>query len=163
MKINHPNLQDSWIEVTSQSSPNSVLRIPVGHCCWLKEKMKKKPEKSQSMPTAPILSGAMHYYQYDLTVGSTPGLCVDVFALGASALHAPVTHAVFPIAIALEIAKENHTIPLLELNGKTVTVDSVELAMLPSGFNKPNYKIKVVKISTTRTNVPPTGKMKKCL
>jgi hypothetical protein len=162
IKKDHPDLQDSWMEATSMSSAESVLTIPVGHCCRMKEKITKEPATPHPMSTAPILAGATHYYQYDLAIGSTPLECVDIFSLGASAVNAPITHAVFTIGVALEIARDKHILSLLELDGPTVTVESVELSMLPSGFNQPKYKIKVVKIVTTRTNAPPIGKIINC-
>jgi hypothetical protein len=84
-------------------------------------------------------------------------------SLGASASNSPVTHAVFWIDIAMDVARGNHIVPLLDLDGPIVTVHSEELSMLPSGFNKPNYRIKVVKINTTCMDTPRIGKIKNCL
>jgi hypothetical protein len=78
---------------------------------------------------------------------------VDVFALGAAGSNAPVTHAVFPIEIALVMANEKDHIPLLDLNSPTLTVHSV-LSSFPDGFNKSLYSIKVVTIECTRNDAP---------
>jgi hypothetical protein len=66
---------------------------------------------------------------------------VDVFALGAAGSNAPVTHAVFPIEIALVMVNGKHQIPLLDLKGPTLTVHSTVLSSLPDGFNKSLYSI----------------------
>jgi hypothetical protein len=64
-----------------------------------------KQSMASLLPCAdPFLVGATRYYQYDLAIGSTPWNCVDVFALGAAGSNGPVTHAVFPIEIALIMA-----------------------------------------------------------
>jgi hypothetical protein len=115
------------------------------------------------MSSAPLLAGATHYYQYDLAIGSTPQNCVDIFLLSASKSNAPVTHAVFPIDIAMDIPRGNHIVPLLDLDGPIVPVHSEELSMLPSGFNNSNYIIKVVKINSTRMDTPRIGKINKLL
>ncbi len=166
---NHGDLQDSWLEATSTSSPDSVLKIPVGHCCRFKDEKvsaredtlaeRSKLATSMTMSTAPLLAGTNHYYQYDIAIGSTPQECVDIFSLGASASNAPVTHAVFPIDIALDVARGNHIVPLLDLDGPIITVPSEELSVLPTGFNKANYRIQVVKIATTRMDTPRPGKI----
>ena len=109
-----------------------------------------------------FLAGATHYYQYDLAIGSTYRNCVDVFALGAAGSNAPVTHAVFPIEIALVMANGKHNIPLLDLHGPTLTVCSTVLSPLPDGFNKSVYTIKVVRIDSTRNDAPPLGKINAC-
>jgi hypothetical protein len=44
IKSDHPDLDDSWLQATMDSSPEHVLQIPVGHCCIMKEKeVKKQP------------------------------------------------------------------------------------------------------------------------
>jgi hypothetical protein len=118
----------------------------------MKQKASNRDNEKQESASAPLLAGANHYFQYDLAIGSTPLNCVDVFSLGASKSNAPVTHAVFPVDIAMKIARENHIVPVLDLEGPTVLVHLKELSMLPSGFNNSNYTIKVVKLNTTRTD-----------
>jgi hypothetical protein len=127
----------------------------------------KEKEVKQSMtsllPCAdPFLAWATHYYQYDFAIGPTPRNCVDVFAPGAAGSNAPVTHAVFPIEIALVMANENHNIPLLDLHGPTLVVCSTVLSPLPDGFNKSVYSIKVANIDCTHNNAPPLGKINTC-
>jgi hypothetical protein len=165
IKADHPNLQDSWVQATMNSSAECILRIPVGHCCILKDQQEKaKHHTTLLSPTMdPVLAGAVHYYQYDLAIGSTPSKCVDVFSLGAAGSNAPVTHAVFPIQIALDMANENHIIPLLPLDGPTLTLHSKLLPSLPKGFNKTSYQVKVVTINRTRTNTPFLGKIYTCV
>jgi hypothetical protein len=163
INTDHPDLEDSWLEATMHSSPEHVLQIPVGHCCIMKEKEATQPMTSMLPSVDPFLAGATHYYQYDLAIGSTPRKCVDVFALGAAGSNAPVTHAVFPIEIALVMANVKHHIPLLDLNGPTLTVHSTVLSSLPDGFNKPFFSIKVVTIDCTRNDAPPLGKINTCL
>jgi len=110
--MDHPNLQDPWVQATRNSSPHKILEIPVGHCCVLKH-CEPNPETAQDTMPVPsvdaVLAGANHYYQYDVAIGSTPPNCVDVFSLGASGSNAAVTHAVFPVNVALDIAKENQS------------------------------------------------------
>jgi hypothetical protein len=53
---------------------------------------------------------------------------VWVFSLGAAGSNAPVMHAVFPIEIALVVANKKHNIPLLDLDGPTLTVHSTVLS-----------------------------------
>jgi hypothetical protein len=105
-----------------------------------------------------VLAGANHYYQYDLSIGSTPLNCVDVFSLGAAGSNVPVTHAVFPIHVAVEIANENLSIQNLNLIGPVLSVPSPVLPDLPYGFNKPFYRIKVVTIKSTTMETPLLGK-----
>ena len=85
----------------------------------------------QTTAVEAVLAGANHYYQYDLAIGSTPSNCVDVFSLGASGSNAAVTHAVFPVHIAMSVANEHHSIPNLELIGPIVNVPSRLLLSLP--------------------------------
>jgi hypothetical protein len=162
IKTDHPDLHDSWVEATMHSSREHVIQISVGHCCILKEKEVKQSMTSLLPCADPFLAGATHYYQYDLAIGSTPRNCVDVFALGAAGSNAPVTHAVFPIEIALVMANGKHNIPLLDLHGPTLTVCSTVLSPLPDGFNKSVYTIKVVRIDWTRNDAPPLGKINAC-
>jgi hypothetical protein len=162
IKKDHPDLQDAWLQATMHSSPQAIVKISVGNCCELKEKQVEEPIV-HSLSSAPILAGANHYYQYDLSIGSTPRLCVDVFSLGASRSNSPVTHAVFPIEVALNAARENHSIPLLPLDGPTLRVHSSDLLTLPSGFNKSYYMIKVVTTNCTRTDSPTFGKINICM
>ena len=145
------------------SSREHVIQISVGHCCILKEKEVKQSMTSLLPCADPFLAGATHYYQYDLAIGSTPRNCVDVFALGAAGSNAPVTHAVFPIEIAVVMANEKHHIPFLDLNGPTLTVPSTVLSSLPDGFNKSFYSVKVVTIDCIRNDAPPLGKIHTCL
>jgi hypothetical protein len=78
IKKDHPDLQDSWMEVTYNSSPESVYKIPVGHFCQLKEKKVKLLVASMSMSTAPIITGSTHYYQYMILLLGL--LCMNVLA-----------------------------------------------------------------------------------
>ena len=105
-----------------------------------------------------VLAGADHYYQYDLSVGLTPLNCVDVFSLGAAGSNIPVTHAVFPIHVAVEIANENRSIPLLDLKGPVLSVHTPLIPDLPYGFNKTFYRIKVVTVKSTTLETPLLGK-----
>jgi hypothetical protein len=61
--MDHPDLQDSWLEATMHSSPEHVIQIPVGHCCIMKEKEVKQPMPSL-LPSDvdPFLAWATHYY-----------------------------------------------------------------------------------------------------
>jgi hypothetical protein len=169
IKKDHPDLQDSWLEATANSSPEHVIQIPVGHCCILKDRQAKQQTSllldvhPLLADVHPLLAGATHYYQYDLAIGSTPRKCVDVFALGAAGSNAPVTHGVFSIEIALVMANEKYHITSLDLNGRTLTVPSPELSSLPDGFNKSSYSIKVITIDRTREDAPPHGKINTCL
>jgi hypothetical protein len=168
IKDNQGDFSDSWLEATANSSFDKVIKIPVGHCCRLKPKkeMDSKKDNQENMlgtNEAPILAGATHYYQYDLAIGSTPRECVDVFSLGASTSNSPVTHAVFPVDIAMEFAKGNHSVDLLNLEGATLTVSSERLALLPCGFNQSFFKIRVVQINTIRKDTPQLGKINNCL
>jgi hypothetical protein len=73
IKPDHPELEDSWLQATMDSSPEHVLQIPVGHCCIMKEKEVKKQPMTSLLPSfEPLLAGATHYFQYDLTIGFTP-------------------------------------------------------------------------------------------
>jgi hypothetical protein len=163
IKTDHQDLQDSWLEATMYSSPEQVIQIQVGHCCIMKEKEVKQPITSLLPSVHPFLAEATHYYQYDLTIGSTPWKCLDVFALGAAGSNAPVTHAVFLIEIASVMANEKHHIPLLDLNGPTLTVHSTVLSLLPDGFNKSFYSIKFVTIDCTCNDALPLVKINTCL
>jgi hypothetical protein len=84
---------------------------------------------------------------------------VDVFALGAGGSNAPVTHAVFPIEIALIMANKKRNIPLLDLHGSTLAMCSTGLSPLLDGFNKSFYSIKVVRIDCTCNDAQPLGKI----
>jgi hypothetical protein len=67
------------------------------------------------------------------------GKCVDVFSVGAAGSNAPVTHAVFPIEIALVMANEkDKNIPLLDLDGPTLTVHSTVLSSMCTRFLNPS-------------------------
>ena len=164
----HPELDDPWVQATKHTSPGEILEIPVGHCCILRapyHALKQEPPPVALLSTSAeaILAGANHYFQYDLAIGSTPPNCVDVFSLGSSGSNVAVTHAVFPIQVAVAVANGNHTIPKLNLTGPTVKVQSKYLTSLPTSFNKAFYRIKVVTITTTTTETPLLGKHDACL
>jgi hypothetical protein len=155
----HPNLLDPWLLATKDTSPDVIIHIAVGHCCVLKSQIQELPSVKMLSPSSvAIFEGANHYYQYDITIGSTPLNCVDVFSLGAVGSNGPVTHAVFPVHVAVEIANENHIIPLLDLTGPTLSVHSEALSNLPHGFNKTFYRIKIVTVNTTTLETPLLGK-----
>ena len=155
----HPNIQDPWVLATRQTSPDEILCIAVGHCCMLKSEIPEKPSVAMLSSCAEaVLAGANHYYQYDLSIGSTPLNCVDVFSLGAAGSNVPVTHAVFPIHVAVEIANGNHSIKMLDLVGPVLSVPSPLLPSLPKGFNKTLYRIKVVTVKSTTMETPLFGK-----
>jgi hypothetical protein len=161
IEIDHPTLQDPWVQATRNTSRNVIIEIAVGHCCVLKDyavQPETLPLTMQTTAVEAILAGANHYYQYDLIVGSTPATCVDVFSLGASGSNAAVTHAVFPVHIAMSFANEHHSIQNLELIGPIVNVPSRMLLSLPKSFSKESYKIKVVTINSTTSETPLLGK-----
>jgi hypothetical protein len=159
----HPNLQDPWLQATKHTSAEKIIEIAVGHCCALNSPYCKLKQETLPLTMPPpsaeaVLVGANHYYQYDLSVGSTPPNCVDVFSLGASGSNAAVTHAVFPVQVALAVANENHSIQNLDLTGPTLNVPSPLLSILPDGFNKAFYRIRIVTITCTSTLTPVLGK-----
>jgi hypothetical protein len=160
IKKDHPNLQDPWLLATRETSCDGIIQIAVGHCCLLKTQKKELPSVTMLSPSGvAILAGANHYYQYDLSIGSTPLNCVDVFSLGAVGSNGPVTHAVFPVHVAVEIANKNLNIPRLDLTGTIISVCSPVLSNLPYGFNKTCYKIKVVIVKSTTLETPVLGKL----
>jgi hypothetical protein len=57
------------------------------------------------------------------------------------------------------MANEKHNIPLLNLDGPTLTVHFSVSSPFPNGFNKSFYMIKAVTINFTFTDAPPLGKI----
>jgi hypothetical protein len=152
----HPNLEHPWLESTRKSTIGDILRVSVGHCCMMEEE--KTLINSLNPSVAASLAGATHYFQYDLSIGSTPPNCVDVFSLGAAGSNPPVTHAVFPISLAVDLANEGHVFVDIDLTGPIVQSACTSLSSLSKNFNKEVYSIKIVAFDFTRADAPSLGK-----
>jgi hypothetical protein len=75
----HPNHEHPWLESMRTSTIDGILCVSVGHCCMLEE---EKTRVNSLLPSVVAsLAGDAHYFQYDLSIGSTPSNCVDVFLL----------------------------------------------------------------------------------
>jgi hypothetical protein len=106
------------------------------------------------IPKAPLLGGAMHYYQYTLIIGSTPPNCLDVFAIGICQDYPACTHAAYEVETAMKLEMEGILARKLGVVGEGSQVDIPKLVGLPPPFYHSMYAIKVVEVQATITSNP---------
>ena len=160
---------------TIPTSPR--LYVDVGHCCSLcvANQKQKHDVSCQSRgfawptllvhppmtvasihPPPPIWPGALHLYQYNAVVGSTPPTDIDVFLYGSLSHYASITHGLFHIPTTLSL---HDVVPKAYLlNGTFVEIlRPLSVDPFPHPFNHCRYCMMVYTIRRSRMDDPVMG------